>query len=246
MGHGMLEQKFFPHDFIRAIFDWKVLSWHRVFEEILLTLEGDLKGKTVLEVGANKGGLSLFFSLLGCKVICSDVTAVYLTNAKQLHSSFGRHGSYLAADLCSLPVQSESLDVVVMKSVLGGIYANAGRSMAVAGLREIHRVLRKGGYCILLEQLVADPVSRWVRGQMSPGYGWHCFKCEEFFKTAASLLPSEFQTVSIRCHTLFSYVLEHVLSSSNPLVRLSLGVDRLVERFVHDDWKHLIGVVAVK
>jgi SAM-dependent methyltransferase len=205
-----------------------------------------LDGKTVLEVGANKGGLSLFFSWLGCKVICSDVTAAYLAKAQDLHRQWDRCCSYLAADLRILPVRSESIDIVIMKSVLGGIYACAGRETASASLKEIYRVLRKGGCCILLEQLAGDPVSRWVRGRTSPGYEWHYFKSEEFLKPDANLLAKEFQTVSIKCLTLSSYVLEHLFSSDTLLVRASLMFDRLVEKVIHDDWKHLISVIAMK
>lgn len=233
----------------RLTFDWKVASWNRLFTEVLSSLNDDLTEKTVLEVGANKGGLSLFFSLRGCKVVCSDVRPDYVAVARRLHSAWIRRCAYLATDLRALPLRSGVVDLVVMKSVLGGVYASGGEEAVVAGLTEVHRVLRGGGSCLLLEQLEGDPLSRWLRSRVFPSRQWHYFSTDEFLEMnggVSAMFRGGFRQVQWRCGTFLSHVLEEKLPPEAKLVRLACVVDRLIERFIPDNWKHLIGVVAVK
>jgi ubiquinone/menaquinone biosynthesis C-methylase UbiE len=231
---------------LHDIFDWKAASWNRLFREILLSVEFSPTGKTVLEVGAHKGGLSLFFSLLGCSVICSDVNVESMSRAKQLHSGWGRCCSYMAMDVRTLPLRSESLDVVIMKSVLGGVYSCDGENAAIESIWEAYRVLKKGGLCILLEQLRGDPLSCWIRSRKFPARNWHYFRKEEFDQANSANLVKEFEKVKLKCLTFFSHILEQKFSPNSILVRAACIVDQMVERFVRDNWKHLIGVVAIK
>ncbi len=228
-------------------FDWKVASWSRLFKEMSLMIENKATDRRVLEIGANNGELSLYFSMLGCQVMCSDINATYVVRARQLHGTWGQHCAYFAADMRVLPLRSGSFDLVIMKSVLGGIYSRDGRDTACGSLTEIHRVLRKGGYCILLEQLEGDPLSRWFRSKRFPTRNWHYFRTGEFNTAdASSLLQQGFEKVHVRCLTLLSHILEERLSSDTALVRMACALDRVLERIVADDWKHLIGVVAIK
>jgi SAM-dependent methyltransferase len=231
-------------ELVAAAMGWKVASWTRALREALAHLPADLTGKAVLEVGGGAYGLNLLMARLGCRVVCTDRRLDFTREAIALH---GRHGlacAHVMTDAKRLALRPASFDVVVMKSVLGGIYSQAGREGALECLAEVRRVMRPGGTLIALEQLLGDPLTRVLRRVRFPDRRWHYFTAQEFTLGAATSLMDGFDEVTWRAVTLSSHNAEDWLSHRNPLVRVAVALDQVVEPLVPRDWKHLIAVVA--
>ncbi len=83
-----------------------------------------------------------------------------------------RRGSLLAvSDVCRLPLASKSVDVAMIRGGLHHVYARCEE-----GVREIHRVLRPGGFCVFAEPTDDNPLIRGARrimykfcGDFGPG-----------------------------------------------------------------------------
>ena len=149
---------------MREVVEWDVSTWSAAirFWNDYVECESSTR---VLEIGSRRGGLSLFFALReAAAVICSDFHGP-LPEARDLHR---RHGvsdriRYLDADATALPLRDAAVDIVVSKSVLGGIGSHGNRRRVVRALSEIRRVLRPGGTFCFAENLAGSRWHRWLR-----------------------------------------------------------------------------------
>jgi ubiquinone/menaquinone biosynthesis C-methylase UbiE len=138
---------------------------------------------SVLEIGARRGGVSLYFALRGAaNVVCSDLHGPEPI-AREVHRRHGVEGQivYLGADATRLPFVDNSFDVVVSKSVLGGIGSHSHRDHVEAALAEVHRVLRPGGWFCFAENLDGTAWHRLSRRVCTSwGRRWYYFELAEF------------------------------------------------------------------
>lgn len=174
-------------DIVNAILEWDVHNWSRALHRWHRQIP-DLHGKQGLEIGARNGGLSLYMAWRGARVICSDL-APPGQRARDLHGRFSLQDDirYLAADATQLPFADRSLDLVMAKSVLGGIGSHGRREQQVAALAEIHRVLRPGGSFYLAENLLATPVHQYLRRRfVSWGRRWRYLEFSELMSLLAT------------------------------------------------------------
>ena len=56
----------------KDIIEWDVRNWGKVID-FIEDSQLEFKEKSVLELGARNGGLSLYYALKGAKVLCSDL-----------------------------------------------------------------------------------------------------------------------------------------------------------------------------
>jgi ubiquinone/menaquinone biosynthesis C-methylase UbiE len=110
-------------------------------------------GQTVLELGCGTG----FYSAEAARrvgpsgrLLCLDVQSEMLVEARRRVGPDGVSARYIQAGAHALPVPSESVDHVLLVTVLGEI-PNRAR-----GLLEMTRVLRPGG-CLLVSEQFPDP-----------------------------------------------------------------------------------------
>jgi SAM-dependent methyltransferase len=154
----------------QAIIGWDSGTWGQCLD-FWLQYVPDLKGKDVLELGASQGGLSLYFALQEAQVLCSDLTSPE-AKARPLHQAYGQSQiRYLALDAKALDLPDQSQDLVVFKSVLGGIRRGAETDPKPLVMAEILRVLRPGGWLLFAENLI--------------GAHWHMFLRKQFVSWAA-------------------------------------------------------------
>ena len=113
-------------------------------------------------------------------------------------------------------------------------------------MRSNYRALRSGGICILMEQLKSDPVSRWLRDHKFPWRKWHYFSKRDFVSATKPALMDDFEQVEVKCVTLLTHTLEQWFPHRSALVRIAAVMDRLIERLVPANWKHLVAVIAIK
>lgn len=179
---------------VNAVLEWDIHNWSRALR-YWHDQTPDLDGQDGLEIGARNGGLSLYMAWRGARVICSDL-APPGDKARELHRQFTLQDEiqYLAADATRLPFADGAFDLVMAKSVLGGIGSHGRQEQQVSAIAEIHRVLRPGGRFYLAENLLATPAHQFLRRRfVSWGRRWRYLE----FSELKSLL-SAFSEVDLR------------------------------------------------
>jgi SAM-dependent methyltransferase len=165
----------------RAILEWDVQTWShalRLWETYLPHDLNDLKG---LEIGARRGGLSLYLALKGVDMICSDLQNPKVT-ANPLHQRYQVESkiSYQAVNALALPFPDHSLDLIACKSVLGGLRRNNQADLKRVAIQEMQRVLKPGGYLLLAENLAGSPAHLWLRQRFQAwGHYWEYLDWED-------------------------------------------------------------------
>ncbi len=164
---------------LRDILKWDVNSWSKAIKYWDSQVNWNNVGN-VLELGAHEGGLSLWLALKGKTVICSDLGAVREA-AKSLHSryqvtSFVR---YQDIDATNIPYEL-FFDVVLFKSIIGGIGHDGNYERQRTVFKEIYRALKPGGRLLFAENLIASPVHQLVRKKFGKwGSSWRYVSMEE-------------------------------------------------------------------
>jgi hypothetical protein len=223
---------------------WKVASWTRAMREAFQYFPGDLRGKTLVELGGGRSGLNLFLGSLGCRLLCFDRRLDFSKECRELHHRHGVTCEHVLSDARRLALPRASVDFVVMKSVLGGVYSEFGRDGALACVASVREVLKPGGAMIALEQLRGDPMTGWLRRVKYPSRRWHYFTIEEFTPGSPESLIEGFAQVRCKAMTVTSHSAEDWLGHRSPLVRGAVAMDQVIEPMVPPNWRHLISVVA--
>jgi SAM-dependent methyltransferase len=144
--------------FMRDVVAWDVRTWSTavLFWEAVLPTGRTLRG---LELGAGPGGPSLWLALRGNEVLCTNWKDTE-AHARPLHERYGASGiSYQDVDATDIPFENE-FDVIVFKSVIGGVGTKADQDAAMRG---IYRALKPGGTLLFAENLRATVLHRLAR-----------------------------------------------------------------------------------
>ena len=115
-------------------------------ESHLETVAGftDHGGELVVEVGCGIGIDGSRFLEGGARYVGVDQSDVAVRTARQSFEMLGLKGVVVQGDATALPIASASVDFVYSNGVLHHIRDTAGV------VREIHRVLRPGGRCLVM------------------------------------------------------------------------------------------------
>ena len=157
---------------ITDIVGWDVKNWSRAVE----FWESRVRWERVqdcLELGAGAGGLSLWLALKGKNVTCSDLFNAPEFRREALHASYDLHGTITYADVDATALSfREEYDLVVLKSVLGGVRP-ASKETSQSVVDGIFRALRPGGIFLFAENLVGSKAHQFIRKVCAPqGYRW--------------------------------------------------------------------------
>lgn len=133
----------------------------------------------VLAIGERGGGLALWLALMGFDVVCTDVTDIS-GKAGQLHKRYGvEHKiTYKLLDIVNDEWPAEQFDIVIAKSVIGGLKAERGnpasRSLEVQqkAMCNIYRQLKPGGYFFSAENLSGSSLAKLARRLKGKRTGW--------------------------------------------------------------------------
>src|SRR5215203_6720882 len=122
--------------------EWDARNWAAALDFWLANSTKKLSECRVLEIGADYGGLTLWLASKDAKVVCSDLYGVR-KEAVERHSQsdFAHLIEYQTIDALNIPY-AEEFDIVVFKSVLGGIGEKETQAEAV---RQMHKALKKSG-----------------------------------------------------------------------------------------------------
>lgn len=112
---------------------------------------GDVRGKTVLELGAGLGEASAWFAMHGARVIATDLSGGMLAVAGRVAALHGASIEPVQMDGAVLALADASVDIVYGANVLHHV----NQEQCVA---EVHRVLRPGGIAVFWDPLRYNPV----------------------------------------------------------------------------------------
>jgi ubiquinone/menaquinone biosynthesis C-methylase UbiE len=145
---------------LQDIIQWDVKNWGKAisFWQDYYPIKPGMK---VLAIGERGGGLSLYFALKGCDVVCTDFRD-FPDTTKALHERYGVSSkiTYAWADMRTLDFPDETFDIVVFKSVIGALdsYDDSMKSLS-----DIQRVLKKGGAFLFAENSTASSLHKFFR-----------------------------------------------------------------------------------
>lgn len=179
---------------LRDFLEWDVDAWSpaiRLWHQLLANL-GDAE---VLELGAHNGGLSLFFAMHGYRVICSDLDGP-TRSAQELHQRHmvSERISYRRINATQIDCPAASVDIVCLKSVLGGIGRDNNFDAQRRVIIEAHRVLRPGGMLLFAENMDASWLHRAARRRFVRwGRHWRYLKYYELEDLFSPFSKVDFQ-----------------------------------------------------
>ena len=151
-------------EYYKEIIQWDVKSWSKA----LHFWEKNVKWenvKTCLELGSREGGLSLWLAQKKKNVVCSDFENTEIT-AHKLHKKYGVEAqiAYVDIDATNIPFENH-FDIVVFKSIIGGIGYNNNIEAQKLVFTQIYKALKPGGKLLFAENLIASPLHIYFRNK---------------------------------------------------------------------------------
>lgn len=162
---------------INDIFQWDIRSW----ADALSYWEEKVEWQNInecLELGSKKGGLSLWLALKGKNVVCSDLQNP-IDIASALHSNYKVSMEYRAVDASDIPYENH-FDLIVFKSILGGIGRNNNKHLQQKVINEIYKALKPNGFFLFAENLSATRFHQFMKNKfVSWAEYWRYITLEE-------------------------------------------------------------------
>lgn len=223
---------------IREIIEWDTRNWSRALTFWGRHTRQDLSGVQALEIGSGNGGLSLWIALQGGHCLCTDVSGPR-PQAMVKHQRYGISGQirYEALDATTMTYEN-TFDVVLFKSVLGGIGRQDGKDRQQAAMKAIFRALKPGGELFFAENLAASPIHQLFRRRCTAWGGyWRYVSLAEMASFTAPF--SKVEMAVCGCMGAFG--------RTERQKRLLGALDRIIiERIVPAKWRYLVFGVAQK
>lgn len=218
--------------------EWDVINWSKALKFWENKVILDNKNLRCLELGSRRGGLSLWLAIKGNHVICSDFENPK-REASAMHNQFSFSGSidYLAVDATQIPFENH-FDIVVFKSILGGISRNENNHLKQVVINEVYKSLKPGGKLLFAENLVASGVHQFFRKKLTNwGTYWNYLQLEEIKELFKAFNSVDYSTAG------FLGAFGRIESQRNLLGRL----DTLIfDKVVKDKMKYIVFGVATK
>jgi len=186
---------------INDIIGWDIVNWSKSFSFWDKHLDVKDKNFKCLELGARQGGLSLWLALNNNQVVCSDVS--YTDQQHELDKTIALHKkyncdnkiSYEAIDASNIPYENH-FDIVVFKSVLGGVSIGSEKRLEQKAIDSIYKSLKPGGKVVFIENLEGSFLHMYARKKFV-GWGskWHYIKLNELIGLFSKYEDLKFKTV---------------------------------------------------
>lgn len=224
---------------MRDVAGWDVHTWSAAFRFWGTVIDDAATGRSLqcLEIGAGPGGPSLWLALRGHRVVCSNRSDTELL-ARPLHEKYGvlDRIEYQDVDVTDIPWENH-FDVVVFKSVLGGIGADP--QLPVRAMAQIHRALKPSGLLLYAENArgtVLHRVARWLAYRVRNG-SWRFLGVGELRRLLSIFRTWELHTTGVAA--LFG-------TTEARRERLAAADSLFLTRVTPPSWRYVAFGVAVK
>ncbi|HZZ72706.1 MAG TPA: class I SAM-dependent methyltransferase [Pirellulales bacterium] len=222
---------------LTEMIEWDVPNWSQALSYWLAQTQLSLAGSRALEIGCGNGGLSLWAATQGLSVLCTDIAqpppAVI---EKHQHYEVSAQIQYQQLNALDIPF-AEAFDVVLFKSILGGVGRDNHPERQAQAIQQIYKALKPGGELWFAENLAASPLHRfsrrrWVRW----GTAWRYVTIREMHDYLSVFREFRYKTVGfLGCF------------GRTAAQRTALGrIDRLVDKVVPPSWRYVLIGVARK
>ncbi len=149
-------------ELVHDVLQWDISAWTFALElwQSFLPAGGSLR---CLELGSNRGGLALWLARQGHHVVCSDLEFPG-KEAVDLHKKHdvAHLVTYQAIDATGIPFQNE-FDVIIFKSILGGIGRNDNIGLQQQTMLQAYKALKTGGRLLFAENIAASTLHQFAR-----------------------------------------------------------------------------------
>jgi len=182
-------------EIIHDIIAWDVVNWSKAIAYWERELEIKAKNLDCLELGAAKGGCSLWLALHGNRVICSDLISPF-ESAFEIHKKYDCREliTYDSINATEIPYENK-FDIVVFKSILGGITRKGSGNSKKQVIDEVYRAIKPGGKLIFAENLEASYLHRFMRKKFVRWGGeWNYLKYHEVNEVFGSFSSLKYKT----------------------------------------------------
>ena len=221
---------------MRDIVQWDIKSWSKAIHFWDKKIDWSA-ANTCLELGAREGGLSLWLALKGKQVICSDINIP--KEALQLHTKHKVSDKieYEEINATAIPYQ-DYFDVIVFKSVLGGIGRNNNYALQEQAMNEIYKALKPGGKLLFAENLRASALHGVLRKTFQQWGGkWRYLSLQEI-----NTLMKKFSALDVET-TGFLSLFGRSESLRN---KLATADEKLFNKLVPEHWHYIAYGIAEK
>lgn len=184
-------------ELIKDIVQWDTKSWSKAVKYWDKHVDWDTV-QNGLELGGREGGLSLFLALKGKEVVCSDLEDVEKT-ASPLHLKHGVSSliKYQDIDATNIPYENH-FDVIMFKSIIGGIGRNDQLEVQKKVFKEIYKALKPGGKLLFAENLIASRFHQKLRKKFIPwGNTWRYISLDELDVFLEDFASCEVKTTGV-------------------------------------------------
>lgn len=224
-------------ELIADVIQWDVKSWKKTLLYWEQAVDWSKVG-SALELGGRQGGLSLWLALKGIPVVCSDLTHTEET-ARPLHEKYdvGNLITYENIDASAIPYENR-FDVIVFKSIIGGIGRSDNLQAQEQVFREIRKALKPGGKLLFAENLVGSALHGKVRKRFVDwGNQWRYVSLDEMKTFLAPYSDYEIRT---------SGVLATFGRSERQRDMLAVIDNSFLNALTPDKWKYICYGIAEK
>ncbi|MBK8846127.1 MAG: class I SAM-dependent methyltransferase [Bacteroidetes bacterium] len=221
----------------KDIIQWDIKSWSKALSYWDSNIDWN-EIKNGLELGGREGGLSLWLALKGLTVVCSDLNDVH-TTAQPLHvrHNVSSHVKYQDIDATNIPYENY-FDIIVFKSIIGGIGRNDKVEIQQKVFKEIYKALKPGGKLLFAENLIASPFHQQLRKRfVNWGSSWRYVSIKEM---------KEFLNDFSYCDIHTTGVLGTFGRNESQRTLLSTIDQLILNRICPANWKYIIYGIAEK
>ena len=180
---------------VNEIFEWDVGNWSKSIHFWESNSQNDLQNCKALEIGARNGGLSLWLAKKGIQVVCSDI-GFPTEKAIKKHEYYGVSDliRYEKVNALQIPYENE-FDIIIFKSVLGGIGRNNNSNNITAALENIHKALKPCGELLFVENLKGSPLHQFFRNKFVKwGISWNYQTIDALIEYTSKFSSLKYQT----------------------------------------------------
>lgn len=191
-----------------------------------------------LEIGANQGGLSAWLASMGHDVVCSDLRGCE-DRARPLIERSGVIDRVRFEDIDATAIPYENhFDIVIFKSVLGGVGHGDAVERQRAAIASIHGALKPGGRLLFAENLTGSGLHKFFRRHFVRwGNGWRYVTIEEMRDFLRPFSTLTYDTTGVL----------GTFGRSEPQRRMLAQVDRAaLNAAVPPHWRYIMYGVATK